>query len=259
MRKLQSSIRTGMLWLSSLSVVSTAGAAGPIPVTVCGQVVEGRGVLAADLFCSNPNLNAGVVLGVGGSLDLAGHTLTVEEHGTTAIKCGYSCKVFGGSIVLIGEAGWAVHAAERVNVSDVEISVVANALNARYAHGVTGRIGKISSSVITSVYDCAAGFEKVQVRDVQCVDNIVQGVEGSKRVLVKDSTFEGFPNGAFRGVWSSTVTGRVTVKGSVIGGYEHSIATWHARPPAVRETQCERSGVLENEGVTGTWNVCSLD
>jgi hypothetical protein len=248
-----------MLWLLSLSVVSTAGAAGPIPVTTCGQEVNGRGVLAADLYCSQPDLGAAVALGVGGSLDLAGHTLTVEEHGTTAVKCGASCKVSGGSIVLIGEAGWAVHAADRVSVSDVEISVVPNALNVRYAHGVTGRIGKISSSVITSVYDCAAGFEKVQMRDVQCVDNIDEGVEGSRRVLVKDSTFTGYPNGASRGVWSSTVTGRVTVKGSVIGGYEHSIASWYVRPPAVRETQCERSGVLDSEGVTGTWNLCSLD
>jgi hypothetical protein len=96
-------------------------------------------------------------------------------------------------------------------------------------------------------------------RDVQCLDNISVGVNASKRVTVRDSTFEGYPNGASVGVTSSNITGRVSVKGSTIAGYEHSIASWFPRPPAVRDSQCEHSSVLDVEGVTGTWGLCSLD
>ena len=252
-------MRSWFLPVFVVSLVTTAHAASTTPVGSCGQIVGGKGILLADLTCSGLSEQFAVALQHGASLDLGGNTLTIDDNGSHGVSCGGSCKVFNGNLVMRGEVGSAISAQERVTVTDVVIMGVYNESGTRWGRGITGRIGKVTSTTVASLYDCATGFERLQVRGLQCLDNISNGVDGSKRVVVRDSTFEGYPNGALTGVTSTDVSGRVSVKASTIAGFEYSIVSWYAQRPVVRDTQCERSAVRESEGVTGTWGLCALD
>lgn len=71
-------------------IASASLAAAQVPVTTCGQTVD-DGVLVADLDCSASSENYAVYVEPGGSVDLAGFTLTSAING---IACLGKCEIF---------------------------------------------------------------------------------------------------------------------------------------------------------------------
>lgn len=91
--------------LAALAVLSTAATiafAAPIPVTSCGQVVQGTGQLVADLDCSAV---AGDAVQLRGRLLLGGFTLTGHPaHDVVRCETG-ACRVVGPGTVTGGVDG----------------------------------------------------------------------------------------------------------------------------------------------------------
>jgi hypothetical protein len=94
---------------------------GVVPITECGQHVEGRGVLQSDLDCT------GFLWGVevDGRLDMNGHTITVSPE-RTAIHCTSKCKIFGPGTVT-GTGGLGVIGRGAFLMRDVTITGMARA------------------------------------------------------------------------------------------------------------------------------------
>src|SRR5262245_23396571 len=115
-------------------IVTPATAFGATPVTSCGQMVEGIGLLQADLDCT---VAAGpaVTLANRATLNLGGFTITANFGG---VECLGSCRVLGpGSIArafpsVIGEdscIGVSGVFGTRVTVRDVAFSQFGDAIS----------------------------------------------------------------------------------------------------------------------------------
>ena len=210
-----------------------------IPVTSCGQTVDGEGVLTADLDCS-ATTGPAVFLERGSRLELSGFTLLGNEIG---VQCAVGRCTIEGPGTIRRAAG-----------------------PANQQQGVVGLYKATVLNVVldnwpTAVYVLGPAY----VRGCT-IQNSGNGVLG-ERTRVVDSSFsnnsiavhgtEGTPSGVHFGIkyffWSVRVL-RTTFTGNTI-----DIASY--RRPVVNDSTCTTSDALHipDDGFSGgdEWNVCS--
>ncbi len=121
--------------LLALAFLTAAPAfAHSVDVTTCGQTVDGRGVLVADLDCTGVTFPA---VNVHGRLDLNGHTLT--GGGTNvAVHClDHKCKITGPGTIT-GTGGVGVLGRRRLTMKDVTITGMSGGVAIESADGKGG-------------------------------------------------------------------------------------------------------------------------
>ena len=223
----------------AVACFSTSARATAVPVTSCGQMVEGEGVLTADLDCS-ATTGPAVFLGPGARLELSGFTLLGNEIG---VQCAVGlCMIEGPGTI------------QRA------------ALPASQEKGVLGLYKARISNVVFQNWPLAINvLGPTDVRGCTIQDSAI-GVLG-ERTRVVDSSFsnngtavhgsEGSPSGAHFGIkyifWGVRVV-RGTFTGNLI-----DIASY--RRPVVIDSTCTTSDILHvvpDPFMGGDeWNVCS--
>lgn len=189
---------------SSLALSATlALAADPVPVTTCGQVLEGDGILVADLDCSGETTDEpAVVLARGGTLDLAGFTITSRAYPdgspTSVVRCDRSCRIVGPGVILGSSTAYGAC----VEAKDfrpgrsvaVENATIAGAWIGVLARNVTVEGSTISNNRSVGIW---AGFARVEDSSITGnglgADGSVMrgGVFGQIKSRVENSTVTG--------------------------------------------------------------------
>jgi hypothetical protein len=238
------------------------GAAGmafaQVPVTECGQTVEGDAYLAGDLDCTgfvgeDPTGAAIILLSSHGRLDLRGFTLTgglyvgvscVERCNAPHNRCGpyqirtARCDVFdsvGGGVIT---GAWQGVSADSVRVRDVTLS--------------------------NHVYDAIGVNGRVMLRSVTLTGNNVS-VDTDGLVRVYDSTITGNARFGIAArtilLRNSTVTGNGFVPGCDPHDWQNRCADLDSsRKPRLRNSTCDTStGKPYLHDGRRDWGVCSLD
>jgi len=207
-------------------VATPATAFGVTPVTSCGQMVEGVGILQADLDCTAfPGV--AVTLANHSTLKLGGFMLTANSEG---VHCFGTCRVLGpgtiarafpsviGTDSCIGVSGVF---GTRVTVRDVAFSQFGWAINSQE----TARLARVT--VTDGCFGVHTG-RSVRIIDSTITDNLGYGAH----------TF-----------------GRMTVIGSTITGQLRDL--WSPVPPRVRDSTCITSNDDTSPLGIDFWNVCS--
>jgi len=234
-----------LLVLAVLLNATLAGAGVTVAVTTCGQMVDGRGVLAADLDCSTFQGSAiGVRKGV---LELQG--FTVIGGANDAVSCVRNCRIVGPGIVeggaraavtgsgavvvvgasIIGGQAAGVDALKRVRLVDTSVSG-----GGQWA--VRGRAVRLTASTVSSS-ETGIIAGSVKAKDAQISSNSRVGVNATKlRAIATEISANGFDLGCTMAICGDVVTER--------------------RPRLGRGSTCERSVDTVNGG---TWGVCVDD
>src|SRR4029453_2373390 len=206
-------------------VARPATAFGVTPVTTCGQMVEGVGILQADLDCTAVGGDA-VTLANRSTLKLGGFTLTANSGG---VECFGSCRVLGpgtiarafpsviGPDACIGVSG--VHGT-RVTVRDVAFSQFRWAINSQNR-------ARLERVTVTDGCFGAASGGSVRIIDSTITDNLGYGARS---------------------------LGRVTGIGCAIHRQLRDLGS--STPPRVRDTTCITSSDDSSPAGIDFWNVC---
>jgi hypothetical protein len=180
--------------------VSPAGAA---PVTDCGQVVEGAGLLAADLDCSTYTDGPAVVL-MDGSLSLGGHQLT-GNAAQPAILCNGRCIVRGPGSVVGGQNS------VRASRCDLRsVSFDGAAADSVYCSGADIRKSSISGAGGNGVYATTLRISRSTIRGSAEHGADVQTGLRASRVDVRDN------GGAGLLLFIPTPDQKIHIKASVV-------------------------------------------
>ncbi len=216
---------------------TSAIAAGPVPVTTCGQSVAKKGILTADLDCSAHD-GAAIVLMKSAKLDLGGFTLTAKDIG---VRCsGGRCLVTGPGTIRrpaftpLDDPGTGIYALSHVRVRDTVLqnwNEAVFSLDSAHASGCT-------------------------------IENGGYGIVGGP-VKVLDSTFANHSNGGVR-AYAGTQDGihykfySCKVRGSTFSNNGVDIESY--RRPVVKESSCTTSDQLTipdaPHGGGDEWDVC---
>jgi hypothetical protein len=269
--------------------------AAPVPITTCGQSVEGVAELAGDLDCS---AFPGPALTLRGTLELRGHTL-VGHPGHDVVYCPRRCLVRGPGTVTGGAGGVAdspfglVPLDGQGTVAVVDASVVGNrrfGVNARRGRvvrstiadsevGLVTSVGTVAHSTITDTLGPVHATKLVRldgatirqnrgplfgrlgviVRRSEITENTAEGIYSLGAVRILDSIVSGNGRDGVRSLGFLAIGGSTLVgNGADPGcGVEHECADI-ASPtaPRVSEVTC---GTSRNTADGGTWGVCADD
>jgi hypothetical protein len=245
--------------------------ADPVPVTTCGQVVVGSGILVGDLDCS---AEADEAVKLSGRLLLGGFTLT-GNAAFDVVRCQVGrCTVTGPGTVTGGADGVRSDGSARIEAG---ASVSGNASDGLRAE----RSAKVRDASVTgNGGDGVRSSARATVLRSTVSGNTGDGVRADTSASVKDSTVDGNGGSGVDGELAakatrSTVTGngfdglkgqRVVLAGSAATGngtdpacaiVDDCADLASARRPSVTgASTCGTSRDTENGG---TWGVCSND
>jgi hypothetical protein len=241
-----------MHWMATVGILLSAatGAWAEVPITVCGQTVPvtEHGVLAADLTCPTGEGTFAVAVDNGGSLDLAGHTLS---GGRTGVRCTKRCTISStgsaGTIkdseATLGVGVAAVTDGGKITISNVIVDNHTAGLLTDFDHG------KVLATDLT-LTNTGIGIQgrKVKLTGLTASGNYT--VAQARKTSVVDSTVTASGNSAFQGRVVILMNSSVTGSGS-------GIDLLTMRRPKVVNSTCEVSRILQNP--TETWAVCAND
>lgn len=243
-------MRTQILALSAVLVLSTGASAQPVSITACGQTVGPgeSGVVENDLTCPVGVGTFVVAVGNGGSLDLAGHALAGAR---TGIRCERRCTISStGTLGLISDSETGVGAGiaavsdgGRITISNVHLDNHSIALLTDFD------TGKVYATDLTLTYN---GFgmqaRKIRVTNLTASANFTVAQAG--KTTIEDSTVVASGGSAFTGR-------KVVLVNSSVTGSQSGIDLLTQRRPRVVNSTCEVSRILQNP--TETWGVCAND
>ena len=267
------------------AIVLFAGSAWAQSVTQCGQTVS-AGVLAGDLDCSATG--CAVLIEDGGSLDLAGYTITVSE--LCGVRCEKDCFVSGGSITG-SDAVYGVHSSTKgaeVSVSNLAFAIdpsgpiVVPPMMTNYCVYSAGTVVMDNCTFTRCAYG-AKSDKSMTVRDTE-FSAVGIALSAGVNLFVENTTMTGGTSGAsaIRRVEATnvTVTGngyyglrakRVRSSNSTVTGnggdpdctpvaYGCNDILSAARP-TLEVVDCDTSGDLDRHlnPTVKSWDVCSLD
>jgi hypothetical protein len=249
----------------TLALVAAAAAHATVPITTCGTTLPIRetGVLSADLTC--PSGVPAVTLLASATLDLAGHTLTVQGSSGYAVDCqAGGCTIVGGGGAIVSEAGGVI-ASKRLIVSDLTIDGSGDAVNCLGRIDATnarvigrGSVAIIGLTVVLDDVDVSGsrsgiiGIRKVRGVNVTANGTGNHGVAGD-RLKLENCVAQANDGAGVVGTRVAIVGGTVTGNAAARNGVD--IAS--ARRPRLVGTTCGRSQVLD--APTTSWGVCSSD
>jgi len=251
--------------------IAAADAAGPVPVTTCGQVVRGVGQLTADLDCSAA---AGEAVHLTGRLLLNGFTLT----GTTAydvVRCEIgACRVVGPGTVTGGADGVRSDTGARVEGGAVVTSnagdgvrteksakVFGASVTANGGDGVRSKsTATLREAIITGNAGDGVRTDGSATIKTSTVDaNGGNGVDSEKSALAKLSSVSGNGFDGLRGLKAklldSTAIGNGTDPTCGVSDDCADVAS-ALRPSVNPGATC---GTSRNTEANGTWGVCTND
>jgi len=249
--------RCAVMLASVVLFISTWGIAfAQVPVTECGQTVEGDAYLAGDLDCTGfegepPSHAAIILLSRHGRLDLRGFTLTGGIY--SAVECVKRCTP------IHNRCGPYQIRPARCDVFD-----------------------SVGGGVITGAR-YGIGADSVRVRDVTVSNHVSDAIATNGRVMLHNVTLSGDnvgvdTEGLVR-VYDSTITGnaefgivggriflrdsRVTENGLIAGCDPHSWQNRCADLYSPTEPRLNNSTCDTSTGAPGApardWDICSLD
>jgi hypothetical protein len=136
----------GPLLVLLLLTTSSIAASPPEEVTICGQHVEKRGYLAADLDCGNvTEPDYAIWLDLGAVLELRGFTLTGASY--AGVLCWAGCKILGGGGTITGAGFAGVQADKRLQMSDLTLSD--NVAHGAFTSGIAGGAIDVRNGIVT--------------------------------------------------------------------------------------------------------------
>lgn len=229
-------------------VVSRAFA-GPVEVTTCGQVVEGRGVLVGDLDCSHGTEGAQVVL-LTGRLDLNGYTITSPDQ-RHAVHCLGNCTVKGPG-TLTG-AGHGVLGRRTTKIKNVTITGMFGAVDQTTTLG-KGRL-LISRSMLTDNVYGVSSKAPMRLHETTIAGTARFGVEAG------DWAASGYPcrSEAKLVLKRSSVTGNTGADPHCGTNMNCADVVTCDHPPRLVASTCGTSCQAATGIPCPTWGVCSSD
>lgn len=258
---------------TALAVFAAAhpAAAAPVPVTVCGQVVNGTGILVADLDCS---ATADDTVKLRGRLLLGGFALT-GNPAFDVVRCVTGgCVVSGPGTVTGGMDGVRSDRGARVdkgatisgNAGDgVRTDSSARVIDATVSSN--GGDGVRSKSTATILRSTVSGNDgdgvrtdlTANVKDSTVSSNSGNGVDSDRSAVATRSHVDGNGHDGLRGLRavlsSSSATGNGT--DAACGVTDECADLAAAFLPRVRGTST--CGTSRNTEGGGTWGVCTND
>lgn len=264
-------MKTHIGWIGATTLVAGLAVAAPVPVTVCGQVVTGSGVLVAHLDCS---AQAGEAVKLSGRLDLAGFTLT-GNAAFDVVRCQVGqCTVVGPGTVTGGADGVRSDRGARVEGG----AIVTGNTDAGVRSDGSAKV--LDSTVSGNDGDGVRSSARATVLRSTVSGNSGDGVRANKSAAIKDSTVGGNDgNGIDSDLTAKAVRSNVT--GNGMDGLKgqrvvlaNSTATGNGisaecgvtddcadlasavRPSVGGTSSCGTSRDTENGG---TWGVCAND
>ena len=231
-------------------LMSAAGASGQVAVTACGQTVGAgeSGVLDADLTCPTGEGAFGVAVENGGSLDLAGHTLSGAR---TGVRCTRRCTIGStGTPGTIKDTEFGVGTGIAA-VTDGGRLWLSNLIIENNSVGLLTDFGtgKVYGTDVT-LTDNGLGMQarKISATNLTASGNFT--VAQSRKTTLQDSTVTASGDSAF--------TGRtVLLKDSSVTGSASGVDLLTERRPRLVSSTCGVSRKLQNP--TETWGVCAND
>jgi hypothetical protein len=268
-------------------ILLTAAAVYAEDVTVCGQTVS-QGVLVGDLDCSAAG--CAVTIADGGSLDLAGFTITVSQY--CGVSCVEDCSVEGSGGSIVGSpAIYGIHSTNKyaeIRVSNVEIAVVPPGPFAAPPIMTNYGIYSDGSVIADNCTFSSCGYAVWSKRSMEVRNSNFHGngtaLNSRKDVLVENSTISGGNQGAaadrrlratgvtiegngYHGLIAKKVrASNSTVAGN--GGDVDCMASAYAcadivsaGQPVLDGVACDTSADLDRDlnPTQKTWGACSLD
>jgi hypothetical protein len=243
-------MRMYVLALGIVLAVAAGASAQPVSITTCGQTIGAgqSGVVDADLTCPTGVGTFVVAVDNGGSLDLAGHTLSGARVG---VRCERRCTISStgnaGTIMDsepgIGAGIAAVSDGGRLTLSNLVLDNHTIALLTDFD------TGKVYGTDLVLTYN-GIGMQARKIRVTNLTASANYTVAQSRKTTIEDSTVVASGNSAF--------TGRVVVlMNSSVTGSASGIDLLTQRRPRVINSTCEVSRILQNP--TETWGVCAND
>lgn len=261
-------IATAVGWVIAARVY----AATPVPVTVCGQAVNGSGVLVGDLDCSG---YAGDAVNLTGRLLLAGFTLTGNPAHDVVRCAARSCTVIGPGTVTGGLDGIRSDRGAQVKAGAV---VSGNA-----GDGVRTDLGArvVDSTISGNGGDGVRAMTRALVVRSTVNANIGDGVRTDRTATVRASTVSGNGGNGIDSDASARAAAGSVVSSNGFDGVKglrvllsSSTATGNGTNPACgvveecADLAAELGAVVRGTSTCGTsrrtegggtWGVCSLD
>jgi hypothetical protein len=192
----------GLLLGPLLLTASAIAASAPEEVTTCGQVVERRGYLAADLDCSGAtDPGYAVWLERGAVLELRGFTITGSGRGVLCIR---SCSILGGGGTITGTTFAGVNADRRVQIRDLTIRD--NAVYGVVTNGPPGAMIDLRNATVTGNGDTGVGSLNVQIRDTTITGNGRYGIYSLRGAKLRSSLVTG---SAEMDIWTTRAPARL--------------------------------------------------
>ena len=279
------------LLLLLATVAGIACPAGAVDITGCGQTVpEGQvGRLLSDLVCSPTDVftfDFGVMVEPGATLDLGGHSITMNHDGgnLAAIVCNDGCVVMSpaGTADITGlgprfsfTAG--VQMGRRSRVSEVHVRGFSYGIatgadgsrifltnvtatdNEGFGIGIADHL--VARNVNASHNGGGIGIDRSIVgADITANDNTYLGIDAGSRIRARNVTITGNGEcGIDASAGKNGRTGSISLLDSnVTGNGTADLISGHR--PLLRSTACGASEHRDADGVSfGTWGVCSLD
>lgn len=268
------------LTFASTLLVASICSAAPVPLTTCGQTVS-EAVLTGDLDCSSTEGFA-VTLSPGGSIDLAGYTLT-GGIGGGGVFCLGDCTVVGGGGSILA----AVDPEDDFHSTGVEhpltglrpftpeyVLDVSGVTISGHSSGISGAFLVIRDCEITGAYTPYSG-KGVDIstslitgnrnggggRTLRMSDTIVTGNDNGpsgRRVEVRDSSVYG-NQGTGMTARGLRMTGSQVEGNCLSPSSSHCYDVKSDRRPRLTTTDCGTSARWTRDGDWVTWGVCALD
>jgi hypothetical protein len=264
-------MRTLIGAIAATALVASLGMAQPVPVTACGQVVTGSGVLVADLDCSG---EADEAVKLSGRLALGGFTLT-GHPAFDVVRCEVGqCSVAGPGIVTGGldgvrgdrgvrvEAGAVISGTAGDGVrSDGSAKVRDSMITANGGDGIRSkaRASVLRSTVSGNAGDGVRADKSASVKDSTVTSNGGNGVDSELTAKAVRSSVTGNGFDGLKGnrvvLAASTATGNGTDAACGVTDECADLAA-AVRPVVAATSTCGTSRDTENGG---TWGVCAND
>lgn len=263
----------------SAAMVLFASPAFAEDVTTCGQVVS-SGVLVADLDCS-AHPSSAVTVSDRGTLDLAGHTITVgADYG---IACERRCTIDGNGGAIVGTGVRGIHSFhKRSEIQASNLTITVSRPAPLISYGITGATISIDDCTIDGSGIGVHATRSIEATGTQ-VQNASDGLSSMRKISVENSTLSNNVRGAVAerklDATGVTVTGNdyaglvgrkvraatstVTGNGSVVDcpAAQYGCADVLARKAGLEVVACDTSARVDRDLLpTGeTLGICSND
>jgi len=243
----------------SLSIIvlllATIGRADATDITACGQGVQtgDTGVLTTDLDCT-------VIVGDRGTLDFAGHTITLSGANESVV-CYGSCTLTGPGEITGAHTNSSDPGVIAAGVFVLGVRLTAQDLNIHDNDwGIAGQLRSVailknvtvSDSVHSGIYLNA----RVKGTNVTVSNSGEFGLLGSQSVAMSGVTVTG---SGMAGVISAS--GRLVLRDSTVtGNGGGTLDLLSPRRPKLKNTVCDHSAMLNSDNSAGPpWGVCTQD